>query len=508
MLNTRTGAPVSTVRAAQLYESFGQSKLYSSKILRSPARAYLSLQLNHSTPQNRSALTFLSSVCKPKLGIRVLVKELREIDIDGAPLLFHAASCHRERSCFQTVHDVVTEVLDEGGLMEQVQAVDVLGRNMLMHAARSNHLDTFVQVFDICMKAETLMEPSSPRQQKSEAADAAPFDNAAEAAAAAAVWLKARLRGLNRSDTTGNCERCLQIADEAAQNAIRRKMLDMTDLTGMNCLHHAAELGCKAVLATVIDKIEAVDSTARRIKDYSPSETCKSRCVEAQQLLRDCHLRTGTSFYDKMNTYDTCKSGPRNPIMHVLRNNACGIEGADGENCLREKFNILYANGGVQNQPSVVPHEYEAFWMKKVEVPNLVSAAKLRAATELVHAARGGLEALELTLSTKIKPGADGQAFYEVDLDEVLTVEMENGDGHWQSTEKTKIWGWAALLAAASKLGDVDVLNHVLVAIEVRTAVREKKSLSSTRKRRFEKNVKQSQQGVTESRHVRNIHPR
>lgn len=53
-----------------------------------------------------------------KLGIRELVKELRESDIDGAPLLFNAAASRGEHSCFKTACDLIHKTLGKGGLVE------------------------------------------------------------------------------------------------------------------------------------------------------------------------------------------------------------------------------------------------------------------------------------------------------------------------------------------------------------------------------------------------------
>lgn len=145
----------------------------------------------------------------PKLGIRTLVKVLREIDIEGAPVLFHAASSRRKHSCFRTVHHVVDTVLGKGGLMEQVEAVDRLGRGILMHAARSNHVNTFNDIYCIVM------------------------------------------------GPTGFIKHRNQPATESGANASalqQREVLVEVDCFGMNCLHHAAEAGSSEVLREVMRK--------------------------------------------------------------------------------------------------------------------------------------------------------------------------------------------------------------------------------------------------------------
>lgn len=123
------------------------------------------------------------------MGVRALAKELRELDIDRAPLLFNAAASRGEKSCFRTAHDLVYKALGKGGLIEQLGAVDGEGRTMLMHAARSNDGDAFDEMVGMYFKAVTLT-------------------------------------------SSGYTE---------------------TDDNGMNCVHHAAEAGCSEVLGKVIE---------------------------------------------------------------------------------------------------------------------------------------------------------------------------------------------------------------------------------------------------------------
>eukprot|EP00903_Cladosiphon_okamuranus_P014653 g13587.t1 len=189
---------------------------------------------------------------RSRLGVCALVKELREIDIDGAPILFHAASCRREHSCFRTAYDLIYTVLGKGGLMEQVEAVDGLGRGILMHAARSAHVETFKEVFDVCEKKAALMIPSS----KVHDITAADIDE-----------LSKFIRDSGPQDF---CEYCRDLASnldraDELQKVFEdnyredkpRQLLEGTDHVGMNCLHHAAEAGCCDVLKEVIEKYEA-----------------------------------------------------------------------------------------------------------------------------------------------------------------------------------------------------------------------------------------------------------
>lgn len=185
---------------------------------------------NHHT----NSLNNLSCACpnsRPKLGIRKLVKELREIDVDGAPVLFHAASSRRKHSCFRIVYDLVDTVLGKGGLMEQVEAVDGLGRGILIHAARSNNLDTFRQVFSICKEAE----------------EAASFITK------------------DRSKKSSSQQHSMGSADANAR--VLRAVLVKHDSVGMNCLHHAAEAGGWEILKEVMKECQEVGGSFYREMD-------------------------------------------------------------------------------------------------------------------------------------------------------------------------------------------------------------------------------------------------
>ncbi|CAM9300686.1 unnamed protein product, partial [Ascophyllum nodosum] len=82
-------------------------------------------------------------------GVRALVKELRELDVDGASLLFLAASSRTTSTCFVEVFQVIRAFLGMAGLLEQIEADDHYGRNIMMYAARGKHADTFACARDL-----------------------------------------------------------------------------------------------------------------------------------------------------------------------------------------------------------------------------------------------------------------------------------------------------------------------------------------------------------------------
>ena len=298
------------------------------------------------------------------------MKEIRELDIDRTPLLSNAAASRGRYSCFRTAHDLVLTVVGKGGLLEQLEAVDRHGRDILMHAARSNHLETFREVFEMQIKA------------------------AVQAAA----------------------------NDESGPLDVVGEVIGKVDVKGMNCLHHAAAAGCCEVLRDVMIK-----------------------CQQAGPLL-----------YRDMDMPD---NRGRTPMMFVLRSPFCrGDEDACGNNDLKEKFDMLY--GFMTNGSK----DIKLGWMEPTAVCSPKPGTTCTAVTELMHAARGGLASLELALN---KARVDGRL--TIDLDDALSVKVFGSDGvSWRMDTTTRTWGRALLLAAAAKRGDIDVLHHVLGAIQVR----------------------------------------
>ncbi|CAM9267068.1 unnamed protein product [Ectocarpus sp. 4 AP-2014] len=362
---------------------------------------------------NKTWLLGLVDLIRSRVGIHALVKELRETDIDGVPLLFHAASSRRKHCCFRIAYDLVFTVLGKGGVMEQFEALDGLGRGILMHAARSNHVDTFKGVFDECKKAA---ESVRLHDQSNAVAN----DGRREIP-------EVPLYGFRRERPSDGKTRT---PEESAKSRLLREVLGKVDRKGMTCLHHAAEAGSGEVL---------------------------------REVVKEC-----LSHWEDLGTPD--RSG-RTPIMLVLRNAFCceGEEHTCRQTDLEGKFSILFRYTGWMQPTCIQP--------QRLPAPNQ-TPVETRAVTELMHAARGGVASLELALNTlrpvsKTDPEddfkTDPEDDFKVNLDRALAVEVFIG-GSWRQSQdehhRTAIWGRALLLAAAARLGDVDVLYHVLVAIE------------------------------------------
>ena len=231
-----------------------------------------------------------------------------------------------------------------------------------------------------------------------------------------------------------------------------RVVMGQFDHVGMSCLHHAAEAGCYEVLREVIAKLDGA----------------------------------GGSFCEEMNKADGFQ---RTPVMLVLRNAWGGDGHAGGPSSLKDKFDLLLE--ALPYGPALACGGHNKIgWMEPVLVPSYRvqesttrpgPRADTRAVTELIHAVRGGLPALQLALNNPLpasRTGFDGG--FTVDLDEALAVEAFDDDNGWMRTDETRTWGRALLMAAAAARGDIDVLHRVLVAIEVSHKALETKNNPST----------------------------
>lgn len=150
---------------------------------------------------------------RAQLGLSVLVNQLQGLDLEGAPILFLAASSRTSETCFEAVQAVVKSVLDMVGVREQLTAMDHRQRGIMTYAAKSNHRSVFTKVCKL-MKAQckrTLYE---------------------------------------EGEACMNSGRCSQI-EGSRINAKWRALLVRRDVTGRTLLHHASEAGSAEVLEEV-----------------------------------------------------------------------------------------------------------------------------------------------------------------------------------------------------------------------------------------------------------------
>lgn len=96
----------------------------------------------------RLPLTTTLVVTKKYLGYQALVRQLRELDEGGAPLLFQAGLSNSVR-CLKTVLSIVKETLGTAGLNEQLYAIDHKGRNILMCAVKSPSISVYNKIQEL-----------------------------------------------------------------------------------------------------------------------------------------------------------------------------------------------------------------------------------------------------------------------------------------------------------------------------------------------------------------------
>lgn len=93
--------------------------------------------------------------CFPQqIGTKLLVRQLRDLDANGAPLLFQAASSKGNLDFFRGVQLLLHSVLGVGGMIEQARAIDNEGKSLTMYAARSEHAGVYRCAVSIVNHAE------------------------------------------------------------------------------------------------------------------------------------------------------------------------------------------------------------------------------------------------------------------------------------------------------------------------------------------------------------------
>ncbi|CAM9276337.1 unnamed protein product, partial [Scytosiphon promiscuus] len=81
------------------------------------------------------------------LGRKGLVKQLRQSDIHGAPLVFQAAASS-ELTFFESVCKTVGKTLGSSELRQQLQAIDLHQRSIIFYAAKGQNADVFQAAVD------------------------------------------------------------------------------------------------------------------------------------------------------------------------------------------------------------------------------------------------------------------------------------------------------------------------------------------------------------------------
>lgn len=409
------------------------------------------------------------------------MKELREFDIDGAPLLFLAASSRTSTTCFHDVFHTLRAFLGMGGLLEQIEANDHHGRNIMMYAARGKHVDVFECVLhlykNMFARQEQYAELGSPVQIESiDATDEAskfPEDQGC------CIPMSAPLVRWVRSLGQGNCRKLKMGSnakhegghDEPVQNtsgriSARGATADSTGRSTEACkclpsantlwalrggeqgdtdVHVRSSISGSAVCFSCntvkmmwtrgkrqgmskakeriperwVDRVVKADHTGKNMLHHA----AEAASLAVLNLVYKLAQELGYDVPERMTVSDL---NGRTPMMLFLRNKYDSYSDCEGE--ARDKMNHLWLRATREG------------WMKKREVPPVwekesdrqseVQSQKFTTIgrTELFHAAHGGPVTLDLVLEVIRKHqkrfrSQDGDVVF---LDKVLGMTVPN----------------------------------------------------------------------------------
>lgn len=406
------------------------------------------------------------------------MKELREFDIDGAPLLFLAASSRTSTTCFHEVYHTLRAFLGVGGLLEQIEANDHHGRNIMMYAARGKHVDVFECVLhlykNMFARQEQYAELGSPVQIES-------INGTVEASnlpedEAYCIPMPAPLvrcvRGLGQVNCCKlNAKYKKSGIDESAQNTSgRTSAYDATaDSKGgsteyCKCLPsantrwtlrggkqgdsdvHARSSICGSAVCFSgnivkimrtrgkrlgmskqkeripekwVDRVIKVDHTGKNMLHHA----AEAANLAVLKLVYKLVQELGHDVPERMTVSDL---NGRTPIMLFLRNRYDSYNDCEGE--ARDKMNYLWLRAtreGWMKKRDVPP-----VWEKESGRPSEVQIQKFTTVgrTELFHAAHGGPVTLDLVLEVIRKyqnrfRSPDGDVVF---LDKVLGMAVQN----------------------------------------------------------------------------------
>lgn len=348
----------------------------------------------------------------------MLVKQLKGSDLEGAPLLFLAASSRTEETCFDTVKAVIGSVLHTVGFREQLTAVDHRQRGIMTYAAKSNHHTVFVKVCAL-MKAQCKRACQEERK----------------------VRVKSKKIDQDESSRIDNKWKGLMCC---------------RDDTGRTLLHHASEAGSAQVLEKVVKM--AVDEEV--FEEMSTVD--KNGRTPIMHVLRNEYNEDKEVLHKKVEILwdEPCTRSSwlwKREIQSPK--DLTKIGGSGKERFTMGSTELLHAARGG-------PHTFALALEKSREARSLGKEQK-------------PLDYVDEILGVKMrlrKANTDGKG------EDVAERGNENSKGHVRSTstESTKdveddkggnsdllTWGRAMLLAAAARGGHVEVLKQVESGIQV-----------------------------------------
>lgn len=322
-----------------------------------------------------------------QLGPRTLVGHLRESDIDGAPMLFQAASSSSVK-CLRRVSKVIEETLGSSELREQLQAKDLKGRTITFHAATSKNVEVFHEIITMLAKEDPcgswiVVESNGC---------------ALETALDEEGGIAPRIVHKHRSDSVA-------IADKTV----------LVDYKGMNLLHHASRYGSAGLLELVVERARQYGSMF--LRGYLHSVDGKGRtpliCLLRQEtkrrdneiskklkLLLDNMAASSTSTSE----YGDSPSACDNLLVYMTKSQSTKYDGtvlthaAHGgpkqfelarETICRLAGNRCHSDGGIDLDIALGLEEGGPQWAES-EGPELSEKRKKRHGILLEEAASGG----------------------------------------------------------------------------------------------------------------------
>lgn len=217
----------------------------------------------------------------------VLVKQLTESDVNGAPLLFQAVSSRENDTCFKAVRDELSSTLGRVGLMEQVNAVDRSFMGIMMYAARSNHINVFRDVGSMLKDQRKRALLEELRMNRNE-------------------WMEYRQEKITGEGPVGDAiETEWKNESQHQLEEVWKKQVARQDAMGRTLLHHACEAGCVDILQEVV-AMASEHKVFHRMKSPDKNE--------------------------------------RTPMMYILRNTH-----QDDETHVKAKIEVLWNQGGASD---------------------------------------------------------------------------------------------------------------------------------------------------------------
>lgn len=378
-------------------------------------------------------------------GAEALVKELRELDVNGAPLLFMAASSRTTETCFSEVFHVIRTFLGIGGFLEQFETHDHDGRNIMMYAARGKKEDIFQYVR--ALDEELFISPQEHVEQRLSSQPGsggiAGCNDYWKCGAFSYLWGDClRIRGSRQNKSERNNKKTSRRMQDGPsgveQHDINKEWFERAtkaDFTGKTMLHHAAEAASSGVLDLVF-----------KLANEAGND------VQQRMALPDKNGRT--------------------PIMLFMRNQHDSCDGNEGD--LKVKMESLLVEPGKGWMES---HPVTSIGG---EMPSDQTEYIISGRTKLVHAARGGLTTLNLLLDSineldeeldiKIqKVSRENQTSRpEGSVQIVRLHQIHDSTSQKELDKRARYWGYGMLLTSAVKSGHVEVIKKVVTAIKAR----------------------------------------